>query len=233
MHQNQFANIAQLEADLWSAADNLRANSKLTAGEYCMPVLGIIFLAHATNRYNEALKEIRADQAAGKMPKRPLTMADFKKRRALMLPKEAQFDELVKLPKGVDLGEALVAAMDAIERDFEPLRGQLPRDYTRFESNLLEDILRVFDSETLRKAHGDVFGRINEYFLMKFAMQGAQDNGEFFTPPSIVQTIVNVIEPTHGIIFDPAFGSGGMAVQTGHFKESRGESVAHQVTFYG
>ena len=233
MHQNQFANIAQLEADLWSAADNLRANSKLTAGEYCMPVLGIIFLVHATNRYNEALKEIRADQAAGKMPKRPLTMADFKKRRALMLPKEAQFDELVKLPKGVDLGEALVAAMDAIERDFEPLRGQLPREYTKFESNLLEDILRVFDSETLRNAHGDVFGRINEYFLMKFAMQGAQDNGEFFTPPSIVQTIVNVIEPTHGIILDPAFGSGGMAVQTGHFKESRGESVAHQVTFYG
>ena len=103
------------------------------------------------------------------MPKRPLTMADFKKRRALMLPKEAQFDELVKLPKGVDLGEALVAAMDAIERDFEPPRGQLPREYTKFESNLLEDILRVFDSETLRKAHGDVFGRINEYFLMKFA----------------------------------------------------------------
>lgn len=82
MNQNEFANIAQLEADLWSAADNLRANSKLTAGEYCMPVLGIIFLVHATNRYNEALKEIQADQAAGNMPKRPLTVADFKKRRA-------------------------------------------------------------------------------------------------------------------------------------------------------
>ncbi|MEJ7596252.1 MAG: class I SAM-dependent DNA methyltransferase, partial [Planctomycetaceae bacterium] len=233
MNQNEFANIAQLEADLWSAADNLRANSKLTAGEYCMPVLGIIFLAHATNRYRDALRLIRADQAAGKMPKRPLTMADFKKRRALMLPKEAQFDELVKLPTGVDLGAALVAAMDAIERDFEPLRGQLPREYTKFESNLLEDILRVFDSETLRTAQGDVFGRINEYFLMKFAMQGAQDNGEFFTPPSLVQTIVNVIEPTHGVILDPAFGSGGMAVQTGHFIEKQGKEVAHQVTFYG
>lgn len=84
------ANIEQLEAQLWDAADNLRANSKLTAGEYCMPVLGVIFLRHATNRYNEALREIQADQSAGKMPKRSLTAADFKKRRALMLPKEAR-----------------------------------------------------------------------------------------------------------------------------------------------
>src|SRR5436190_15114816 len=94
--------------------------------------------------------------------------------------------------------------MNAIERDFEPLRGQLPKDYDKFENDLLEDLLRVFDSETLRPATGDVFGRIYEYFLMKFAMQGAQDNGEFFTPPSLVQTIVNVIEPDHGIVFDPA-----------------------------
>ena len=81
MSQNQLANIERLEADLWDAADNLRANSKLTAGEYCMPVLGVIFLRHATNRYNEALRDIRADQAAGKMPKRPLTAATANKAR--------------------------------------------------------------------------------------------------------------------------------------------------------
>jgi type I restriction enzyme M protein len=230
---NPLADIEHLEADLWDAADNLRANSKLTAGEYCMPVLGVIFLRHATNRYHEALRAIEADQAAGKMPKRPLTAADFKARRAILLPKTARYDELLKLPKGTDLGAALVDAMNAIERDFEPLRNQLPKDYTRFESTLLEDLLRVFDSETLRTASGDVFGRINEYFLMKFAMQGAQDNGEFFTPPSLVQTIVNVIEPDHGIVFDPACGSGGMFVQSSHFIERRGENTAHRVTFYG
>lgn len=230
---NQLDNIDKLEDSLWSAADNLRANSKLTAGEYCMPVLGVIFLRHATNRYTEALREIQADQATGKMPKRSLTAADFKKRRALLLPKEARYDELLKLPKGADLGTALVEAMNAIERDFEPLQGQLPKDYTKFESTLLEDLLRVFDSETLRTASGDIFGRINEYFLMKFAMQGAQDNGEFFTPPSLVQTLVNVIEPVHGIVFDPACGSGGMFVQSSHFIERRGESAAHRVTFYG
>src|ERR1039458_7854449 len=227
------ANIESLETDLWDAADNLRANSKLTAGEYCMPVLGVIFLRHATNRYNEALREIQEDQAMGRMPKRSLTAADFKKRRALLLPKEARYDTLLALPKGADLGAALVKAMEAIERDFEPLLNQLPKDYAKFENTLLEDLLRVFDSETLRTASGDIFGRINEYFLMKFAMQGAQDNGEFFTPPSLVQVLVNVIEPDHGTVFDPACGSGGMFVQSSHFIEQRGQSAAHRVTFYG
>ena len=123
--------------------------------------------------------------------------------------------------------------MDAIERDFEPLLNQLPKEYTKFENSLLEDLLRVFDSETLRTASGDVFGRINEYFLMKFAMQGAQDNGEFFTPPSLVQTIVNVIEPDHGTVFDPACGSGGMFVQSSYFIEQRGQSATHRATFFG
>lgn len=231
--QNPLENIETLQAHLWDAADNLRANSKLTANEYCMPVLGIIFLRHATNRYNEALKDIEAEQAAGRMPKRPLTAADFKKRRALLLPKEARYDELVQLPKGANLGKALVDAMEAVERDFQPLKEVLPKDYVRFDNTLLEEMLRVFDSEALRTASGDVFGRINEYFLMKFAMQGAQDNGEFFTPPSLVQMIVNVIEPDHGIVFDPAAGSGGMFVQTSHFIEEHGENAAHKVTFYG
>jgi type I restriction enzyme M protein len=227
------AQLAALEADLWSAADNLRANSKLTAGEYCMPVLGVIFLRHASNRHAEALREIQAEQAAGKMPKRPLTAADFKKRRALLLPPEARYEQLVQLPAGSDLGSALNEAMNAVERDFPPLQGQLPKDYARFENELLHDLLRVFDSEPLRAARGDVFGRINEYFLMKFAMQGAQDNGEFFTPPSLVQTLVNILEPDHGVIFDPACGSGGMFVQSSHFIESRGDSPAHRATFYG
>jgi type I restriction-modification system DNA methylase subunit/very-short-patch-repair endonuclease len=233
MIHNQLQNIEQLESSLWEAADQLRANSKLTSGEYFMPVLGIIFLRHATNRYETARRQIAEDQAAGKMPKRPLVKQDFLKRRALMLPKEARFDELLKLPKGTNLGAALVEAMNVIERDFEPLLNQLPKDYDKFESNLLEEILRIFDTEVLRTASGDVFGRIYEYFLMKFAMQGAHDNGEFFTPPSLVQTIVNVIEPEHGIVFDPACGSGGMFVQSSHFIERLGADTAHRVTFFG
>lgn len=225
--------IEQLESDLWAAADNLRANSKLTSSEYCMPVLGVIFLRHATNRYDDAVRQIEADQAAGKKPKRALVKADFLKKRALQLPPEARYDTLLQLPTGANLGAAIVKAMDAIERDFEPLKGQLPKDYDKFANDLLGDLLRVFDSATLRTATGDVFGRIYEYFLMKFAMQGAQDNGEFFTPPSLVQVLVNVIEPYHGVVFDPACGSGGMFVQTSHFIEHLGLDTTHRVTFFG
>lgn len=233
MTGNALENIEQIESSLWEAADQLRANSKLTSSEYAMPVLGVIFLRHAANRYYAAKAAIEADQAAGKMPKRKLIQADFVKRRAMMLPQAAQFDELMKLPKDANLGEALVDAMNAIEAEFEPLAGQLPKDYDGFDPGLLEDLLRIFDREALRTAAGDVFGRIYEYFLMKFAMQGAQDGGEFFTPPSLVQTLVNVIEPEHGTIFDPACGSGGMFVQSSHFIEDHGEDTSHKVTFYG
>jgi type I restriction enzyme M protein len=233
MTRNALQNIEQIESSLWAAADQLRANSKLTSSEYAMPVLGVIFLRHAANRYYTAKTAIEADQTAGKMPKRPLIKADFVKRRAMMLPKEAQFNELLALPKDANIGEALVGAMNAIEAEFEPLQGQLPKDYDGFDPGLLEDLLRIFDREALRTASGDVFGRIYEYFLMKFAMQGAQDSGEFFTPPSLVQTIVNVIEPEHGTVLDPACGSGGMFVQSSHFIEDRGEDTSHKVTFYG
>lgn len=233
MSSNPFENISKIEAELWAAADNLRANSKLTANEYCMPVLGVIFLKHASNRYNQALEEIEANQAVGRMPQRALTSADFKRRRALMLPEAARYESLLALPSGSELGNALVEAMRSIEAEFEPLQGQLPKDYSSLEDSLLENLLRTFDSEVLRTASGDVFGRINEYFLMKFAIQGAQDNGEFFTPPSLVQTIVNVIEPDHGIVMDPACGSGGMFVQSSHFLEDKKEDPAHLFTFYG
>jgi type I restriction enzyme M protein len=230
---NAFHNIAQVETSLWEAADQLRANSNLTATEYSMPVLGVIFLRHATNRYQTALKAIEADQAAGTMPKRPLGKADFIKRRALLLPEAARYDTLMNLPSGYNLGTALVVAMNAIEADFPPLQNSLPKDYDRFDNRLLENLLRCFDSAALRTATGDVFGRIYEYFLMKFAMQGAQDNGEFFTPPSLVQTLVNVIEPTHGVVADLACGSGGMFVQSSHFIEQSGQETMKRVTFYG
>ncbi|MDO9402294.1 MAG: type I restriction-modification system subunit M N-terminal domain-containing protein [Polaromonas sp.] len=156
MTANAFHNISRIESSLWEAADQLRANSKLTSSEYCMPVLGVIFLRHATNRYQAALQAIQADQATGKMPKRPLAKADFIKRRALMLPEAARYDTLLKLPSGSSLGTALVDAMNAIEADFEPLAGQLPRDYDRFENKLLEDLLRSFDSEARRNAKAAV-----------------------------------------------------------------------------
>ena len=128
MIHNILHDIEQFEASLWEAADQLRVNSKLTSSEYCMPVLGVIFLRHASNRYEVARRQIEADQAAGKMPKRSLVKGDFIIRRALMLPEPARYDTLMKRPKDGKLGAALVEAMNAIENEFEPLRGQLPKD---------------------------------------------------------------------------------------------------------
>ena len=233
MNDNSLANIEKLETDLWEAADNLRANSKLTSSEYCMPVLGVIFLRHAANRFEAATQKIAEDQAAGKMPKRKVRPEDYVTRRALFLPEEARYEKILATPKDADLGEALVTAMNAIEASFEPLRGTLPKDFSIFERTVLEDLLKVFNRDALKSATGDVFGRIYEYFLMKFAMQGAQDNGEFFTPPSLVQTIVNVIEPDHGVVADLACGSGGMFVQSSHFIEAHGQDTMRRVTFYG
>ena len=225
--------IEKLEADLWKVADNLRANSNLASNEYFMPILGLIFLRHATNRYYAAMEAIEEDRAAGKMPDRPLVEADFGRRSALMLPEAARYDHLLEKPKDGTLGAAVTAAMQAVEDHFPPLKGQLPKEYQSFDDDVLEEMMRTFDSEALRSASGDVFGRINEYFLAEFSKQGAHDNGEFFTPPSIVQTIVNVIEPDHGVILDPAVGSGGMFVQSSHFIEDRGEETMKRVTFYG
>ena len=233
MTADHMKDIEKFEADLWKIADDLRANSGLASNEYFMPIMGLIFLRHATNRFYEAQAAIAADQAADRMPDRPLVEADFRRRRALMLPEAARFDSLLQKKKDGSLGAALTAAMEAVEAAFPPLAGQLPKDYERFEGDLLERMLRMFDSEGLRNAAGDVFGRIYEYFLAEFSKQGAHDNGEFFTPPSIVQTIVNVIEPDHGIVLDPACGSGGMFVQSSHFIEDAGQDTMKRVTFYG
>jgi type I restriction enzyme M protein len=227
--------IEKLENDLWSAADNLRANSKLTSSDYFMPVLGVIFLRHAANRFEAAQRQIADDQAAGRMPRRPLVPEDFVRRRALWLPDEARYDVLMQRAASdrAGLPARVNAAMEAIEREFEPLRGVLPKDYGIFDPTVLEDLMRTFDSEEIRRATGDVFGRIYEYFLAKFSIQKAHDNGEFFTPSSLVQLIVHVIEPDHGTVFDPACGSGGMFVQSSHFIEEEGEDTTRRVTFYG
>ena len=235
MNSDAFKGIEKLESDLWEAADNLRANSKLTSSDYFMPVLGVIFLRHAANRFDAAHRQIQADQASGKMPKRKVLPADYIARRSLYLPETARYDWIMQQAavSGADLPKLVTDAMSAIEAEFEPLLGVLPKDYGIFETKVLEDVMRLFNSEQIKQATGDVFGRIYEYFLAKFSIQKAHDNGEFFTPSSIVQTIVNVIEPDHGTVFDPACGSGGMFVQSSHFIEHEGGDTAKKVVFYG
>lgn len=229
-------NTDQIEKELWEAADQLRANSKLTAAEYSMPLLGLIFLRHADNRFKAYIDEIEKSIPA-QIPatqREDLIKLEFKGKAAMYLPEAARFDHIANLPQKKEVGKTIDEAMDLIESEHEPLRGALPRGYTAFEPDLLAELLKIFDSDTLKNAKGDVFGRIYEYFLNKFAQSGAQEGGEFFTPPSLVRMIVNIIEPDHGVILDPALGSAGMFVQTGYFIERvRHQNPNDQAAFFG
>jgi type I restriction enzyme M protein len=228
--------IKQLEKELWDAADALRANSKLTAAEYKDPMLGLVFLRFAQNLYEQKKIEIDATIPSNPRGKRELTKEDFLAAGALMLPQLAQYDYLASLPEGKDIADAINNAMRLIESDYPDLQGILPKNYQEFERDLLRELVRVFNKDAVKKATGDVFGRIYEYFLMKFSMQGAgaQEGGEFFTPPSLVQLIVNFIEPDHGVVLDPACGSGGMFVQTGYFvKEHTNKGINEAIKCYG
>lgn len=226
--------IEALEKRLWNAADQLRANSGLGSNEYFLPVMGLIFLRHAHNRFLKVKDEVEKElPKRGGVP-RPLKPEDFSKKSALYLRDIARWDHLMNLPSEKDPGTALNEAMEAIEQDYPKLlEGTLPKDYAKLDPDLVRGILRVFNDSALNTTDGDVFGRIYEFFLMKFAALKAHDDGEFFTPVSIVQTIVNVIEPNHGKVFDPACGSGGMFVQTSHFLEKIGKPTHDLVTFYG
>ncbi len=229
-------NVQQLENELWEAADQLRANSKLTAAEYSMPVLGLIFLRHADNRFKAYLPEIEADipTQVPATQREALIKLGFQGKAAIYLPEAARFDRIVSLPQGAKVGEVIDAAMDAVEAEYPVLSGALPRGYAAFEPDLLAELVKIFDRPAIKAATGDVFGRIYEYFLNKFAMSGAQEGGEFFTPPSLVRMIVNIIEPDHGLVLDPACGSAGMFVQTGHFIEDVRHAVVNDsVTFHG
>lgn len=239
--------IRKLEADLWESADLLRAESKLTSNQYCMPVLGLIFLRYAYSRFKLVEREIMKDRPTRGGRVLPVEASDFASKSALYLPREAQYDYLVNLPDDIasanlknaggsamnSLGEVVNNAMELIEAQSEQLRGVLPKDYAMFPDGLLSELLRIFSNNALDDVGGDVIGRIYEYFLNKFAKNIAQDDGVFFTPKSLVKMIVNVLEPQGGVLLDPACGSGGMFVQTGDFVDRAGMSANSAMTFYG
>ena len=218
----QLDNIEAIEKKLWKAADTLRANSNYASNEYFLPVMGLIFLRHAYSRFLKVKREVEADLPKRQGKTRSLTKEDFLCKGAIYLQEKAQFDFLVALPDSVNRSTSLMEAMLSIEGDYPPLGGILPKtEYQELDNVVLGNLLRILNPEELKKADGDIFGRIYEYFLTQFANLKAHDNGEFFTPVSLVSLIANVLEPDHGLVFDPACGSGGMFVQSAHFVEKQ------------
>lgn len=220
--------LAKVRATLWEAADQLRANSKLTPVQYRDPVLGLVFLAYAENRF----ESIRADVEAKATARNPATIADYKAKSVLYVPEESRLSHLVSLPEGQDIGKAVDEAIKAIETANPELKDILPRGYQKLEKDTLVELLRLF-APLPTQLEGDAFGFIYEDFLSNFAAQEGKGGGEYFTPYSIVRLIVEILEPFQGRVFDPACGSGGMFVQCAKFVERHHESASRKLSVFG
>jgi len=206
-----------IEKRLWDAADQFRANSGLTAAQYSAPVLGLIFLLFAETRFAKRRAEL---ESAGASSRRATSRTDdpaaYHAESVIFLPETARFAHLLNLPEGANVGQAINDAMAEIEKHNPQLAGVLPRTFQIFTSTLLKELLKKISEIPVSTGY-DAFGRIYEYFLGQFARTEGQKGGEFYTPSSIVRLLVEVIEPFHGRILDPACGSGGMFVQSARF----------------
>lgn len=228
--------LKELEDKLWESANNLRANSDLKSSEYATPVLGLIFLKYADNKYKQVEAEINAAikaQETSRNKKKPYEIAIAK--CGFYLPDTARFQYLLDLPEQDSMADALKTAMVSIEQTQEEKnKNVLPKDeYARIEKsdrNILPELLKAL-SDIPQEAEGDVFGKIYEYFLGKFALSEGQKGGQFFTPTSVVKFIVEVIEPYHGKVYDPACGSGGMFVQSAEFIRKRKKQDASDAIY--
>ena len=223
-------NNKDLELRLWGAADELRANSKLKASEYSIPVLGLIFLRFADAKFSHAQQQIGKQ---GKWRRRSTSDKErYQAMGVLYLPEEARFENLLDLPEGENIGQAINDAMRAIEAENPDLKDVLPKTYNRLENRILVELLKMMGSIPM-DMEGDAFGKVYEYFLGKFAMTEGQKGGEFYTPTSIVKLIVEIIEPFHERIFDPACGSGGMFVQSARFVREHKANAMEEISIYG
>ena len=219
--------LSELQNKLWEAADQLRANSGLKASEYASPVLGLIFLRYADERFAQVAAVVGPGST-----RRPTGPEDYQAKGALYLPHKSRFETLLNLPEDTDIGRAINQAMGGIEEHNPDLKGVLPKDYSRIPNDILGELLRLLRALP-EMIEGDGFGLIYEYFLGKFAFAEGQKGGEFFTPTSIVRLIVEILEPFHGKIYDPACGSGGMFVQSAHFVERHRHDPSRELSIYG
>ncbi|MHB9106108.1 MAG: type I restriction-modification system subunit M [Armatimonadota bacterium] len=224
-------NHTDLEKRLWESADALRANSELKSSEYSVPVLGLIFLRFADAKFTQAKTKLEAQaQQAGS--RKGIGKADYQARGVIYLPETARYSSLQQLKEGEDIGKAINDAMKAIEAENEDLRDVLPKTYNRLNNDTLVALLKSFAAIPM-DIEGDAFGKIYEYFLGKFAMTEGQKGGEFFTPTALVKLIVEILEPFHGYILDPACGSGGMFVQSASFVENHRRNPSTEISIYG
>jgi type I restriction enzyme M protein len=219
---------AALEKTLWDAANQLWAGASLKPSEYSPTVLGLIFLRYADVRFAAVEKDLKPQSGS----RRKIGPTDYHAAGVVYLPDEARFSHLLSLPESGNVGQAINEAMRAIEKENPDLADVLPKSYHILESRTLAALLKTMNSISMDKG-GDTFGLIYEYFLGKFAMSEGQKGGEFYTPTSIVKLIVEILEPYHGRILDPACGSGGMFIQSARFVEAHQKNPTAEISVHG
>lgn len=219
--------LKQFENELWKAACKLWTNTKLKPSDYKIPVLALIFLRFADQKFEKVAKELENQSSRRREP----GPNDYKAKGCVYLAPEARWNYLKSLREGDNVGFEINRAMDLIMEHNEDLKGVLPKTFNRFQSVVLLDLMRVFSpSEGLE---GDTFGRIYEFFMSEFEKDSGQKGGEFFTPPSLVHLITETIEPYHGKIYDPACGSGGMFASSAKFVEAHKKRPSEELAAFG
>lgn len=211
---------------LWDVANKLWADTGLRPSQFSAPVLGLIFLRFAERTFAAIESDIGP---VGSGSRRIVTKNDYIARKAIFLPEHARWGYLQELPESENLGKKLNDAMTSIEQENDSLAGALPKTFTDIPDPVLVELMRTLAPISLT---GDAFGKIYEYFLGEFALAEGQKGGVFYTPESIVDLIVEIIEPFSGRIFDPACGSGGMFVHSAEFA-ARAKANASGLSVYG
>jgi type I restriction enzyme M protein len=218
--------LNEIEKRLWAAADQMWTNTGLRPNEYAAPVLGLLFLRYAEKKFADTQSQLQANASS----RRTVTPQSYQRLGVVYLPEAARFSHLLNLPEGENIGKAINDAMSVIEDTNEELKGVLPRTYQRIPNSVLVEMLKLLSPLEIE---GDAFGQIYEYFMGNFAIETMQKGGEFYTPASIVRLIVEIIEPFHGRIFDPACGSGGMFVHSANFVRNHRKNPSQEITIFG
>ena len=204
--------LKDFQNKLWKTADDLRANSSLKYNEFSTPVLGLIFLRFADYRFQKAKPEI--EKLKSTASRRAFDEKNaYQARGVLFVPEKASYKYLLNLPEGESAGSALNEAMSLMENENSILKGVLPKNYLRIPDDLLVSTMKIFNDVEFDRNNGDIFGKVYEFFLGKFASSEGQKGGEFYTPTCLVKLLVEIMKPFHGNVYDPACGSGSLLLK--------------------
>ena len=217
------------EEKIWKAADILRGN--LSASQYEGVVLGLIFLKYISDRFEQKFQELQGDEYAD-----PEDKDEYTAENIFFVPAEARWSKISAAAHTPEIGVIIDEALTAIERENERLKGILPKNFARpeLDKRRLGDVVDLFTNIEMHDAgeEKDLLGRTYEYCLQQFASLEGKNGGEFYTPSCIVRTLVEILEPYEGRVYDPCCGSGGMFVQSAKFIE-RHKGNLRKISIYG